>query len=162
MAKKRNIPKRRKPTVTGEQHDLIRVVVIDEDGNEKEQLVTQAELSEIKRPTEHLHQELEPEDEAVARFTFREVGRLIQPTYEQWENGFLRERDPQKELGFWLLIAAFVQARGYDDKERFAIAGDVCSGNTSPKLGREINKFVEQLDVEAFLAEIAEGQQDEP
>lgn len=161
MGKKRNQPKRRKPVVTGEQHELVRVVV-DEDGNEKERFMTQKELSEVQKPTTHLHEELDAESTVVARFTFKHAGRFFVPTYEQWENGFLRERDPERELAFWLHIAAFLRSQEYGDKERMAIISEVCTGNASPKLSSQIDKFADQLDTTKLLSEISGEFSDEP
>jgi hypothetical protein len=42
---------------------------------------------------------------AIARETYATVGHFIQPTFEQWEMGFLRDTNPDRELALWQAMA---------------------------------------------------------
>ena len=61
------------------------------------------ELSEmVSRSVSPLrHSKLSPELEMQCRETYKSVGKYLQPTFEQWELDFLRNRNPDKELTIW-------------------------------------------------------------
>jgi len=51
------------------------------------------------------HEQLSPESEQVCREVYASVGRFLEPSFEQWELGFLRETNPEQELRVWQAIA---------------------------------------------------------
>lgn len=52
------------------------------------------------------HEALSPELEAVCRDVYRRAGHHTCPSYEQWEVGFLRDMNPDRELAVWQHICA--------------------------------------------------------
>jgi hypothetical protein len=73
------------------------------------------------------HEKLSPECEKVARYTYKVVGSLLKPTYEQWELDFLRNIYPERELSLWILIAdAFPKAvKDHPEMDRKAVVDDL-------------------------------------
>lgn len=51
------------------------------------------------------HANLTAAQTMVADFTFRAAGRFVVRTLEQWELGFMRDSNPDRELLFWTAIA---------------------------------------------------------
>jgi hypothetical protein len=64
-----------------------------------------AEVVGKAKPGPIRHQSLEPKWEQVCRDLYPIVGKYINSTYEQWELGFLRDANPDKELAVWQSIA---------------------------------------------------------
>jgi hypothetical protein len=48
---------------------------------------------------------LSPLLEEIARFLFAKVGHIVYPTFEQWELGFMRDQNPEREILVWENIA---------------------------------------------------------
>jgi hypothetical protein len=57
------------------------------------------------RPGPIKHNSLPPELQDAVAWTFKLVGHHIQPTFEQWEIGFMRDRWPDAEIRVWCRIA---------------------------------------------------------
>lgn len=92
-------------------------------------------LQDIKATTRMLHSELSPQQSALSRYTYKHVGHYVCETYEQWETGFLRERDPDAELIIWMRIAAVIMhlKPQTTDKTKQLIAV-MCIGKPSPEV----------------------------
>ncbi len=84
------------------------------------------------RPGPIRHEKLSPQLEEMARYTYRAVGRLITPTYEQWELDFLRDTHPERELVLWMAIAGAFQKAVEDrpEMDQKAILGDLVAVST--------------------------------
>jgi hypothetical protein len=78
------------------------------------------------------HKQLDPNWEKIARHTFKVVGHIVQPTFEQWELSFLRDQAPEHELFLWLIISdafeiAMAERLDLDEKD---ILGDLIGIST--------------------------------
>ena len=84
-------------------------------------------IEDIQVPTRQLHSELSPEQSALCRYSYKHAGRYYYGNYEQWENGFLRERDPDAELLHWLQVVAVLKHLSPDtETEIIKIMGEMC------------------------------------
>lgn len=81
----------------------------------------------VHLPTRLIHEALTEEQAAIARYTYRHAGHYLEPTYEQWEAGFLRERFLMKELMHWFRVACILQNRRATGKRAEKIIADVCA-----------------------------------
>ena len=65
--------------------------------------LSSAELAEAVRNTPIRHESLPKELEPVLRWTYRHLGckTKANPTYEQWEIGFMRDTNPVQEIVHW-------------------------------------------------------------
>ena len=108
------------------------------------------------------YQQLDPVGLALARFTYKKIGRLFQPTFEQWELGFLRELHPNRELALWVRMAYGLErylARHPDEDERnvFKDLVSLSVGNAADtRRKRELTALctaVTDRDLEAAVAE---------
>jgi hypothetical protein len=89
----------------------------------------------------------------IMRWTYRVVGRYIQPTLEQWELGFMRDRNVQTELQFWHRAAfgfiTYHQRRGLalrsDPEEQQLVGALVELASEAPRDGKSDEKtFIRQ------------------
>jgi hypothetical protein len=110
----------------------------------------------------------------LARWTYASVGRFIQPTFEQWELGFLRDREPALEIGSWMRLAnafeSFLQSRGRDSKAitpeearliiGWLLQGDAAAPATSERIEKTgdaaIKKRLEELNRVEVIGELSE------
>lgn len=55
------------------------------------------------------HEGLSDELLAFAAYTYRHVGKYQCKSLEQWELGFMKDRNPDREIMFWMRVACVVQ-----------------------------------------------------
>ena len=100
--------------------------------------------NDIAASTRLLHEELSPDQEAMCRYSFKYAGRHVMPTYEQWENGFLTERDPDTELKFWMTISIYIKRCQIDDESKSKpLISQWCAGRCHPQLLARIQRFAQ-------------------
>lgn len=73
------------------------------------------DLSKIRRTLKHGG--LSEEQETICRFTYANAGHYLQPTYEQWETGFLADTNMDQELVFWLRVCFVLRSRPKSPKQ---------------------------------------------
>jgi len=79
------------------------------------------------RPGPIRHSQLPPELEDLARHSYQVVGHFLYPTFEQWEIGFLRDANPEREIVLWFVIAEVfkVATKKRPDLDEKEILGDL-------------------------------------
>ena len=88
---------------------------------------------EIKRGGPLLYDELAPLALAHARKLYSRVGHLLYDAFEQWELGFLRDRNPNQSLADWEVIARTFESSiedhpGWNRKEVIELVCVVSTG----------------------------------
>ena len=57
------------------------------------------------------HNELDASQLVLARWTYQRAGKYLQPTFEQWELGFLRDTYRDNELATWVIVSLALESR---------------------------------------------------
>lgn len=117
-------------------------------------VVRMIDASKVQVPTKLLHSNLNPMQSALARYTWEHCGKFMYAAYEQWENGFLREPYPDRELLFWLMVAKACEGRSFSDvQERKEFIGS-CVLRGVAKVIPWAESFVHSDKLEPWLDEI--------
>jgi len=98
---------------------------------------------DILVPTRLLHESLTHDQSAFSRYTFKHAGKHLYPCYEQWENGFLRERDLDAELMFWMRVSAVLIRLKAEGKRAIELIGEMCVGLSLERPTRLTRKILE-------------------
>lgn len=100
------------------------------------------ELKKIKLgPIRHT-EGLDPLQTAWARSLYRRVGYVIEPSFEQWELGFMRDMHPTSELWLWEAISRTVESYLSDHPE--ADVDETVGLTTGVTVGAEFEQETEQ------------------
>jgi hypothetical protein len=83
------------------------------------------------------HEDLSDELLALAKYTYKHAGRFIDPTLEQWELGFMRKRDPRRELKWWMQVAVVMQQVKPQDPKKAVAELAACSMQRLPSDGAD-------------------------
>ncbi len=71
----------------------------------------QIRLKDLKVSHRMQHSEMDIHEERLCRFTYDHAGKFIQPTYEQWERGFLCDMNMEGELLFWVQVVIYLRLK---------------------------------------------------
>ena len=110
-------------------------------------------LKDLSISTRLLHEELSSDQEAMCRYSFKYAGRFVVPTYEQWEHGFLTERDLDSEFQFWMNVSFYIKNSEFrDDWNTKRMISQCCSKNFPPHFQPRIDRFFSG-DPQAYVKE---------